>query len=329
MALDALLRKYFTLVVLLLILAVAYLQASGVGELVSVALIKTDEALPPVPAASVNTALLRPPRSSAEPLLNRNPFDSITGPLKPKPVEPVTPLPQTPVVTDPLSAPNCEGVQVLIVTESPDPLWSLAALRATGDTASKLCRVGDSVGDKKVAFIGFNPRLGSPAVWFESASSVCQVMMFGTAPLPAAPPPQAPGGDAPGMPPRPPTGGPAEVPSDIATKIKRISDSEYQVDRSVVDKILENQAELMKSARIVPEQRDGKVVGIRLFGIKPTALLGVLGLQNGDRLEQINGFDMASPEKALEAYARLRTANNLTVKVTRRGQPLNIDYRIK
>jgi len=120
-----------------------------------------------------------------------------------------------------------------------------------------------------------------------------------------------------------------EVPSDIASKIKRISDSEYQVDRSVVDKILENQAELMKSARIVPEQRDGKMVGIRLFGIRPTALLGVLGLQNGDRLEQINGFDMASPEKALEAYARLRTANNLTVKVTRRGQPLNIDYRIK
>jgi general secretion pathway protein C len=38
---------------------------------------------------------------------------------------------------------------------------------------------------------------------------------------------------------------------------------------------------------------------------------------------------MASPEKALEAYARLRTANNLNVKVTRRGAPMSIDYRIK
>jgi general secretion pathway protein C len=38
---------------------------------------------------------------------------------------------------------------------------------------------------------------------------------------------------------------------------------------------------------------------------------------------------MASPEKALEAYARLRTASNLNVKVNRRGQPMSIDYRIK
>ena len=98
------------------------------------------------------------------------------------------------------------------------------------------------------------------------------------------------------------------VPAEIADKIQKISETEFQVDRSVVDKILENQAQLMRSARIVPEQKDGKIVGIRLFGIRPDTLLGTLGLQNGDRLEQINGFDMASPEKALEAYARLRTA---------------------
>jgi general secretion pathway protein C len=79
----------------------------------------------------------------------------------------------------------------------------------------------------------------------------------------------------------------------------------------------------------VPEQKDGKVLGIRLFGIRPDTLLGTLGLQNGDRLEAINGFNMGSPEKALEAYARLRTASNLNVKVSRKGAPLSIDYRIK
>src|SRR5690606_30065984 len=108
-----------------------------------------------------------------------------------------------------------------------------------------------------------------------------------------------------------------------------VSDTEFNVDRTVVDKILEDQAELMRSARIVPEQKDGKVVGVRLFGIRPDTLLGSLGLQNGDRLESINGFNMASPERALEAYARLRTANNLNVKVNRRGSPVSIDYRIK
>ena len=47
------------------------------------------------------------------------------------------------------------------------------------------------------------------------------------------------------------------------------------------------------------------------------------------RLQQINGFDMASPEKALEAYARLRTADHLTVQLNRRGAPLNLDFNIK
>jgi general secretion pathway protein C len=94
--------------------------------------------------------------------------------------------------------------------------------------------------------------------------------------------------------------------------------------------VLENQAELMRSARIVPEQgADGKTVGIRLFGLRPDTLLGTLGLENGDRLETINGFNLASPEEALNAYARLRTANKLAVKLTRRGKPTTIDLNIK
>ena len=92
---------------------------------------------------------------------------------------------------------------------------------------------------------------------------------------------------------------------------------------------MENQADLMRSARIVPEQENGKTVGIRLFGVRDGTLLGVLGMENGDRLQQINGFDMSSPEKALEAYARLRTADHLTVQVNRRGTNQNIDYSIK
>ena len=187
-------------------------------------------------------------------------------------------------------------------------------------------RVGDDVAGRKVEFIGFNPLERTPAVWLSNTSALCQVLLFG---VQSAPPPAAVAPAAPEAPPPPPSRGASPVPPDIAAKIQKISETEYHVDRSVVDKILENQAELMKSARIVPEQKDGKVLGVRLFGIRPDTLLGTLGLQNGDRLEAINGFNMASPEKALEAYARLRTAPNLNVKVSRRGAPMSIDYRIK
>lgn len=85
---------------------------------------------------------------------------------------------------------------------------------------------------------------------------------------------------------------------------------------------------LLRSVRVVPETADGKVVGLRLFGIRPTSLLGTLGLRNGDRLESINGFEVGNPEKALEAYARLRTAPRLHLSLQRSGHPLELDLNI-
>ena len=48
-----------------------------------------------------------------------------------------------------------------------------------------------------------------------------------------------------------------------------------------------------------------------------------------DRLQSINGFEMGDPQKALEAYTKLRTADRLTVSVNRHGKPVNIDFNIK
>ena len=107
-----------------------------------------------------------------------------------------------------------------------------------------------------------------------------------------------------------------------------MSATEHEIDRGVVEKILENPAELLR-ARVVPEQEGGKVVGLRLFGVRPDSLLALLGVENGDRLAAINGFELTTPEKIFEAYARLRTADKLTLSVSRRGKPMNLDYAIK
>ena len=329
MTFDFLLKKYFLGVVLAFVALAAYFQAAGATQLIGAAFSgPASSAAPPrVAPAPMPTSH---ERASAEAIIARNPFDSVTGPLNAE-VVPVQDVPvpgKSPIDnTDPLTAPVCDAPTVYIVTESNDPLWSVAALQAPGDPRPKMHRVGDDVGGKKVEFIGYNPRENTPAVWLSSGTTLCQAMLFKTQPtLPAAASPAA---AAPTPPPPPPSGGPNPVPADIASKIQKVSDTEFNIDRSVVDKILENQAELMKSARIVPETKDGKVLGIRLFGIRPDTLLGTLGLQNGDRLESINGFNMGSPEKALEAYARLRTASQLDVTVNRRGAPVSIVHHIK
>src|SRR5262249_22235444 len=46
---------------------------------------------------------------------------------------------------------------------------------------------------------------------------------------------------------------------------------------------------------MVPDQEDGHAMDVRLIGIRPKSLLGLLGLQNGDHLEAINGYPIATP----------------------------------
>jgi general secretion pathway protein C len=325
---DLLLKKYFLVVVLAFVALAAYFQAAGVTQLIGAALSGPASSAPRVRVLAAATTTTTRERPTGDAIIARNPFDSVTGPLNAaKLALEDVPVPgKSPVDnTDPLSAPVCDAPTVYIVTEADDPRWSVAALQAPGEPRPRMHRVGDDVGGKKVEFIGYNPRQNTPAVWLSSGSTLCQAMLFKTQPtLPAGA-----ASDGPVQPPPPLIDKPGGLLEQVKSMIQKVSDTEFNIDRSVVDKILENQAELMKFTRIVPHTKDGKVLGIRLFGINSGTLLNTLGLQNGDRLETINGFNMGSPEKALEAYARLRTAPQLDITVNRRGAPVSIVHHIK
>lgn len=321
MAVDQLLRKNFWLIVLPLVAVAALLNAQAVTQLVGVGLTPDEKALAaPPPVAKVAPASNASARNpSAEPILSRNPFDHVTGSLHPPVVDDTAVSSSSTIdMSDPWNAPVCDGVKVLVITASSDPDWSFAALTGSGETKSVLRRRGGELGGKKIHFVGWD------RVWFQNGGALCQAMLFKQPDLPVAKPAEA----AP-APTTPAKGGAPGLDPALAKGIQKVSATEFNIDRGVVDKILENQSELMRQARIVPEQENGKTVGIRMFGIRPETLLGTLGMENGDRLQTINGFDMASPEKALEAYARLRTADKLTVQVNRRGQNMNLDYNIK
>ena len=323
MALDKLLKRHFWAVLLVLVAIAAFFDAQGIMQVVGASLGADEKQLAAVPlAARVAPAPASASRhaTNADSILSRNPFDSVTGPLNLAPVvvEEVDASLPPPDLSDPFNAPDCDGVRVLIIAASADPDWSFAALEMPAEKGkSFLRRRGGELGGKTVSFIGWD------RVWMTTGSQLCQMQMF----KPPAPPSAAPSAAPP--PAAAPAGGATPVSDDIKKGVQKVGPNEFKVDRSVVDKILENQADLMRQARIVPEQENGKVVGIRLFGVRPDTLLGTLGMENGDRLEKINGFDMASPEKALEAYARLRTSDHLTVAVNRRGQEMNIDYNIQ
>src|SRR5262249_49109339 len=134
------------------------------------------------------------------------------------------------------NAPPCDGFKALIVVAAEDPAWSMAALSGGGAPATKLMRIGEEIGGKTVQIVEWDRGV------FSARSSLCQLQMSRPSKAAAAPAPAV--AVAPTAPPGAAAvvGGATAVPPDIASKIQKVSATEFNVDRQVVDKILENQA---------------------------------------------------------------------------------------
>lgn len=113
-----------------------------------------------------------------------------------------------------------------------------------------------------------------------------------------------------------------ERPVFVMVGTTEVNDQLTVVDttRTALSSLIENSSTLMTSARVLPHEVHGEVVGFRLYGVRPDSALAALGLQTGDTVRSINGIEMTSPDSALEAYTRIREADVLDVRLTRRNR---------
>jgi general secretion pathway protein C len=326
MTVDVFLKKYFALLMLLPVGVIAYLQASGVGYIASqsMAVDKNGHlAGRPIGKATKAKEVESHHSISASLIIAKNPMDSVAGdlnPIKDTPDSPdTTDTPKAASVDNPYEAPKCPGVELLTSTVSEDQAWSFATIRKVGGNTSDnvVVHQREEFEQKEVWFIRWD------RIWLRGPGEFCQVTLFGepeAAPKPVTkPPPKKPKSNR----------FSTAVPDDIAKRIQKVSDTEFNVDRGVIDTIMEKQAMLLKGVIVRPIQSGGKTTGLALRRISSTSLLGTLGVKDGDVLKGINGFNLASPEAALQAYGRLRTANHLTVSLERNGKPVNVDVNIK
>jgi general secretion pathway protein C len=121
---------------------------------------------------------------------------------------------------------------------------------------------------------------------------------------------------------------PASRPSLPADRgILKVGETQYLVERRLMDQVFADAGRVC-DLRIVPESKHGRIVGVRLFGVRPDSPLGLLGFENGDRVESVDGIKLSAPERALEAYARFRNSDHVRVIVTRRGVKTLLEYHI-
>ena len=130
--------------------------------------------------------------------------------------------------------------------------------------------------------------------------------------------------------PPPPQYGGQEVASNSGLEgVTRVNGNDYRITRERLNATLGNLNEVATQARIVPSFRNGVANGFKLFSIRPGSIYSAIGIQNGDVISRINGFDINSPDKALEIYQRLKDAQNVDLEVDRRGQTIKYHYSIQ
>ncbi|QRK04653.1 general secretion pathway protein GspC [Archangium violaceum] len=298
-------RKYFWTVNLVFILLVALLAARTVNLFV-------ESALTPMPSGEVSA------RQKAKPVealasLDLKRLSDLTGITLPEP-DPVVAEPTAPVV-DPNAAPVKSSLRVKLLGTlvASDKMWSVASVQDMNNQRSTTYMVGDRIQDAEVIDIERERVIvlnNSRKEFIDGHPGDGAVASY-------TPPPPVPNGP------------PVRAPNTLGNGIRAVSENDYEVPRSEIDRTLANLNDVAMQARIVPAFKDGQAQGFKLFSIRPDSIYSKIGVQNGDVIKRINGFELNSPEKALEVYTKLKEASRIEIELERNGSSIRKNYTIR
>jgi type II secretion system protein C len=316
--------RFGTVLVLITLACCAFFLAQAATALISdkVSSARQDEA----PLLSARTAIPAVTARRHDPgvILRRNIFNSAQGDLTDAPV-PDASLPDSDLPSDDVETP-CKGNMRLIgtVVLPGDLERSLAAIVGT-DQKMGLHQGGAEVEGSRIRAIQ------SDGVILQNKAGFCRLAMFEVegAEKPRIPPPVAsrrkPTRRRPSLVDR--NAGLSD--EEIAEGIEKINDTNFNLSRELLNKVLDNAGRLIGIAAIAPKVENGRSVGLEIQGIRPGTLLTKLGLQNGDVLESVNGQPLTSPDAALGAYTTLQTSDKFNLSVRRGGRSMIINYNLQ
>jgi general secretion pathway protein C len=116
---------------------------------------------------------------------------------------------------------------------------------------------------------------------------------------------------------------------DLSEFVKKESETSYRISRQMLDEQLQDLTQLGMQARVIPNYRNGKYEGFKLVGVRPGSLYRAIGIRSGDIVRSINGKAINSPNKAMELFSEFKNANSLSMEVERRGQIETLQYAIE
>ncbi len=117
--------------------------------------------------------------------------------------------------------------------------------------------------------------------------------------------------------------------SDSSHGIVQADRNKFVVDRSLVDKNLQNLGSLLTQMRAVPNLENGKTNGFRLSEIQQGSIFQQMGLHDGDVVKSIAGQEINDPMRAMELLSVLQNQQGVAIQVLRNGRPVDLSYEIR
>lgn len=320
--LDLFFRKYGWTANLVLLFAAAWLAAETVNLVVGVA-------LRPKPQVDLASAAPPPARAPLPTSLDTAALYRLIGQEPPRVAETIVPLvPTSPQnCDDGRAAPTKSDLRMQLVAGviAEHPRFSLATIADQSTRETHVLAVGDDVagvrllGVERVREDGDATGNGFRVVAIICNGGTKEYLEFDPGIVADA------GGNL-GVAPVPP--GRPGAPARTLEGIRQLSENRYEIDRKVIDTTLGDLNRVATDARIVPSFKNGVANGFKLFSIRPGSLYSSIGIENGDVVQRVNGYEINSPEKALELYQKLKESSNVTIEVERRGQVIRKEYNI-
>jgi general secretion pathway protein C len=327
--LERFFRKYVWAVNLVLLFLAAWLSAKTVNTVLAVA-------IRPRPQVDLSLPPSAGPRQAAQIALDPQRLYALIGMEPPSAQEAAgaaTPLrPQT--CNDATATPVHSDLRLALVASvlSEQPRWSLATLLDLGSREARIYGVGDAVqgGATLVALQRIREERDITGNAFKVVAVLCnggtkEYVDFD----------EAAGGADSGQnvgvsPVPPPRGFPANgKPGGTGLQgVRQVSDNKYEVCRTTLDSQLGSLATISTQARIVPSFKNGVANGFKLFSIQPGSLYSSIGVENGDVIQRINGYEINSPDRALELFQKLRETSHVVIETERGGQAVRKEYNI-
>lgn len=119
--------------------------------------------------------------------------------------------------------------------------------------------------------------------------------------------------------------------SKKAPGIKKLSATEFELEKTFLDKELADTGKLASQASIAPnyDATGVKRAGIKMMGIRSGSVFQQLGIQSNDVVKKIGGTPVQNQAHALDLLNKLKGKSSASIEVERKGASKVLKYKVK